>query len=67
MSWGKATRNALTLYLHVFKWPKDGRLTVPMQATVTRARLLAKTDFPVVVSVTAGGTVVEVGSAAARS
>jgi alpha-L-fucosidase len=64
ISWGRTTRTTHTLYLHVFKWPKDGRLAVPMKANVTGARLLAEPNFPVVVSVTAGGTVVDVGSSA---
>ena len=41
LAWGKATRKGGTLYLHVFDWPKDGALLVPMTNKVTRAYLLA--------------------------
>jgi alpha-L-fucosidase len=41
LAWGKATRKGGTLYLHVFDWPKDGTLLVPMSNAVTRAYLLA--------------------------
>jgi len=44
LSWGYASRKGQTLYLHVFEWPKDGLLRLPMQNTVTKARLLAKPD-----------------------
>jgi len=39
-SWGRVTRKGNTLYLHVFKWPKDGRLLLPI-ANPAQARLLA--------------------------
>lgn len=29
LPWGRCTRNGSRLYLHVFDWPADGRLTVP--------------------------------------
>jgi alpha-L-fucosidase len=41
LSWGRCTRKGSTLYLHVFDWPKDGVLTVPLQNKVVRATLLA--------------------------
>ena len=46
LEWGRCTKKVTdggaTLYLHVFDWPKDGRLTVPgLKNTVTSARLLA--------------------------
>jgi alpha-L-fucosidase len=40
LPWGRATRRADTLYLHVFDWPSDGRLVVPMHGAVRAARLL---------------------------
>src|SRR5262249_15789104 len=44
-SWGRVTQkqgpDGVTLYLHVFDWPADGRLTVPgLRGTVASARLL---------------------------
>jgi alpha-L-fucosidase len=46
LSWGRCTQKSTdtntTLYLHVFDWPKDGRLIVPgLTNTVTSAKLLA--------------------------
>ena len=46
LEWGRCTKKVTdggaTLYLHVFDWPKDGRLLVPgLKNTVTSARLLA--------------------------
>jgi alpha-L-fucosidase len=41
-SWGEITQKADTLYLHVFQWPKDGKLTVGgLNVGVQRAFLLA--------------------------
>ncbi len=40
LPWGRATRKGSALYLHVFDWPRDGRLVVPMQGEVRSARLL---------------------------
>ena len=39
--WGRATRKGNRLYLHVFDWPADGTLEVPLASSVTSARLLA--------------------------
>lgn len=46
LAWGrctkKVTKNGGTLYLHVFDWPKDGKLVVPgLRNKVTGARVLA--------------------------
>ncbi|MDD2600052.1 MAG: alpha-L-fucosidase [Kiritimatiellae bacterium] len=41
LPWGRATSKGNTLYLHVFEWPADGQLVVPMGADVVRAVLLA--------------------------
>jgi alpha-L-fucosidase len=42
LSWGRCTQKDGVLYLHVFDWPKDGRLAVPgLYSTITRAYLLA--------------------------
>ena len=49
LSWGRCTKkvdgSGTTLYLHVFDWPADGRLTVPgLKNRVERAWLLADAD-----------------------
>jgi len=40
LPWGCATQKKGVLYLHVFDWPSDGRLVVPMWGEVRAARLL---------------------------
>jgi alpha-L-fucosidase len=52
LSWGRATRKGQTLYLHVFDWPKDGKLVVPFGNKITKAVLLA--DAKTNLKVTAG-------------
>lgn len=42
LSWGKASRKNQKLYLHVFDYPADGKLRVPMQNKISKAYLLAK-------------------------
>jgi alpha-L-fucosidase len=49
LAWGRATQKfhdeSTTLYLHVFDWPKDGRLVVPgLAGTVTGAKVLGGSD-----------------------
>jgi alpha-L-fucosidase len=41
LSWGVATRKGDRLYLHVFDWPKDGKLRVPLDNEAKSASLLA--------------------------
>jgi alpha-L-fucosidase len=42
LSWGRSTTKGQTIYLHVFHWPKDGKLLVPgLRSKVRSARLLA--------------------------
>jgi alpha-L-fucosidase len=45
LSWGRATRKADKLYLHVFNWPADGLLTVPpFGGTIRAASLLGRSQ-----------------------
>lgn len=41
LSWGRATRKGQTIYLHVFNWPKEGKLMVPIGNKIKKAYLLA--------------------------
>jgi alpha-L-fucosidase len=41
LAWGKCTQKPGKLYLHVFDWPKDGKLAVPIANQVSQAYLLA--------------------------
>ena len=67
--WGRCTRKALPggkvrLYLHVFDWPKDGKIVVPVAAgNAARARLLAG-GKALPLAVAGGQTSITVGSAA---
>jgi alpha-L-fucosidase len=42
LSWGRATQKPGKLFLHVFDWPKDGNLPVPMGNKIDKAYLLAQ-------------------------
>lgn len=50
LSWGRATLKGQKLYLHVFDWPKDGKLNLPLSNKITKAYLLAdpRTNLKVV-------------------
>jgi len=53
--WGRCTAKGNKLYLHVFNWPGDGKLVVPLAGTeVSRAYLLSgrRTSLPVSMSET---------------
>jgi len=54
LSWGRATRKGQTIYLHVFDWPKDGKLIVPLGNKITGAHLLA--DAKTALKIKAGKT-----------
>jgi len=41
LSWGRATQKGQTLYLHVFDWPKNGKLSIPLTNKITKAWLPA--------------------------
>lgn len=41
LSYGRATRKGQTIYLHVFDWPKNGLLAVPLLNPIKKAYLLA--------------------------
>ncbi len=49
LSWGRCTQKGDKLYLHVFNWPKDEKLSVPILNKVKKAYLLAnqKTTFKI--------------------
>ncbi len=54
LPWGRATQKGPALYLHVFDWPADGILDVPMKAEVIKATLLAAPETGLTVN--AAGT-----------
>lgn len=56
---GRATQKGNTLYLHVFEWPRDGKLTVPaLHNRVLSARLLADPKMTLEVSRSGEDTVI---------
>ena len=62
--WGRATRKGNRLYLHVFDWPADGTLEVPLASTVTGARLLAAPTTALTTSAAGGQVVINVPATA---
>jgi alpha-L-fucosidase len=63
LSWGVAIRKDGTLYLHVFEWPKDGKLTVPLSNQGKSATLLA-TGKPLSIKSAEGKLVIDVPATA---
>jgi alpha-L-fucosidase len=64
LSWGRCTRKGSTLYLHVFDWPSDGILRVPLQNKVNRAYLLADRGKALNCSVSGGALQIQVPATA---
>ena len=65
LDWGRATRKAETLYLHVFNWPTGGVLTMPPYGgTVNSASMLGQRASAVTVSKTTNGFTLELPSQA---
>lgn len=60
LSWGVATHKSDQLYLHVFEWPKDGKLRVPLNNVPKAAALLASPDQKLSVSRDKDRIVIEV-------
>jgi alpha-L-fucosidase len=66
-AWGRFTRKGNTLYLHVFDWPSNGRIVVPVSNLAIRAHLLAAPDAPLTTASTADGLEIQLpGSAPDR-
>ncbi len=58
LPWGRATQKPGKLFLHVFDWPSDGKLTVPISGAVVRAYLLADPAKDLAVSGSGEGKVI---------
>jgi len=56
--WGRVTQKGNRLYLHVFTWPQEGKLILPVKNTVTKAFLLASPNQPL--QTTSGDSGVEI-------
>ena len=64
LAWGKCTQKPGKLYLHVFEWPRDGKLLVPLTSKVNKAYLLSDRGKPLEVASTGEGAQVSVPAAA---
>ncbi len=61
--WGRYTRKPGKLYVHVFDWPKDGKLLVPgLVVKVTRAYPLGSPDVSLAVRKEKNSTIVTVSA-----
>ena len=56
--WGRATHKAGKLFLHVMKWPADGKLLVPVKNQPSKAHLLTKPDSALETAAGGGGLTV---------
>lgn len=63
LPWGVATRKGQTIFLHVFDWPKNGKLVVPLNNPAKSAKLLA-TGAALSVKASDGRLVIDVPAAA---
>lgn len=65
LPWGRCTTKPGKLYLHVFDWPKDGKLMVPgLKTAPTKAYLLTDAAKPLTSTTTPDGMLVLVPAAA---
>jgi alpha-L-fucosidase len=64
LSWGKCTQKPGKLYLHVFDWPTNGTLVVPMTTKITKAYLLADKSQTLATTATESGIEIKVPAAA---
>ncbi len=64
LSWGCATSKGNRLYLHVFDWPKDGKLRVPLNNDAKAAWLLTDPDKKLAVTREPGRLVISLPAAA---
>jgi alpha-L-fucosidase len=64
LGWGRATQKPDRLYLHVFNWPADGKLVVPMSSGAKKAYLLGEPGKPLKSAASASGLSLTVPAAA---
>ena len=62
--WGRTTLKGTTLYLHVFNWPTDGVLNIPVTTPVKRAYLLADRDKALTTSTKDGRLLIQLPATA---
>lgn len=59
LPWGRATRKGQTIFLHVFDWPANGKLTVPLGNKISKAFLLADKKTSLKVTTTKNNSVLQ--------
>ena len=64
LPWGRCTQKGNKLYLHVFDWPKDGKLDIPVLNKVTKAYLLAQPSKSLSVKKSSGKNTIELEGSA---
>jgi alpha-L-fucosidase len=64
LAWGKCTQKPGILYLHVYDWPKNGELLVPISNPVKRAFLLGERSKKLTVQSTTNGQLLTVPATA---
>ena len=64
LPWGRCTQKRGKLFLHVFDWPADGKLLVPVANTITKAYLLAVPDKELKTSTSEEGVEIQLPASA---
>ena len=64
LPFGRCTQKGNKLYLHVFDWPKDGKIDIPVLNKVTKAYLLADPKKSLTVKKSSGKNTIELTGAA---
>ncbi len=67
LSWGCATRKGYKLYLHVFEWPENRKLRVPLLSKAAHPRLLTSPDQELTITREAESLVIDLPSKAPDS
>ncbi len=62
LPWGRATRKGNTLYLHVFDWPSNGALDLPLQNQVRSVKFLAAPKAKITATASPGGLRLNLGA-----
>lgn len=61
LEWGRSTTGKKTIFLHVFNWPEDGKLSLPgLVSKVESARFLAKPKNRLDVNYKSGSAIISV-------
>jgi alpha-L-fucosidase len=59
LSWGAATRKNQIIYLHVFDWPKNGELRLPLLSKIKKTTLLTDPSNELKFSQSEVGTIIQ--------